>query len=230
MKEELFDQASEYDAMLNRGLRLSGEDKTYFIEGRLARLASLLPPGTEPKRILDFGCGTGDTSRLLLQHFPGAEIVGVDVSTGAIEHARSEHGRLGISFLATADVEGDATFDLCYCNGAFHHIEPADRAGTARDLLRLLRPGGYLALFENNAWHPGTRLVMSRIPFDRGAKPVPPPSARRLVVENGFTLAGPTRYLFVFPAVLKALRFTERRLERLPVGAQYLVLGQRPEG
>ncbi|MEA2844319.1 MAG: hypothetical protein QOJ69_1990, partial [Actinomycetota bacterium] len=185
MQEELFDQASDYDAMLNQGLRLSGEDKVYFIEGRLSRLADLLPTTARPAKILDFGCGTGDTSRLLQRRFPEAKIVGVDVSAGAIEHARSEHASAGISFQGVDEVEGDGTFDLCYCNGAFHHIEPADRAKTVTDLLRLLRPGGFLALFENNAWHPGTRMVMKRIPFDRDAKPVAPPSARRLLVENG---------------------------------------------
>ena len=32
-----------------------------------------------------------------------------------------------------------------------------------------LRPGGVFALWENNPWNPGTRLVMRRIPFDRNA-------------------------------------------------------------
>ena len=32
-----------------------------------------------------------------------------------------------------------------------------------------LRPGGLFAFWENNPWNPGTRLVMSRIPFDRDA-------------------------------------------------------------
>jgi SAM-dependent methyltransferase len=228
MQEELFDRASDYDEMLQRGLRLSGEDKAYFIEGRLARLAGSLAQDFTAKRILDFGCGTGDTTRQLVRHFPGAEVVGADVSTGALEHARSTHQIAGISFLATNEVDRTDRFDLCYSNGAFHHIEPADRHETVQALLRLLRPGGYLALFENNPWNPGTRMVMRRIPFDRDATPVRPSHARRLLLQNGFTVADPTRYLFVFPAALKALRLVEPSLERLPVGAQYLVLGQRP--
>src|SRR5579885_1785129 len=83
MQEELFDRASDYDEMLQRGLRLSGEDKGYFIEGRLSRLAHFLPAGFTATRILDFGCGTGDTTRQLVRHFPGASVVGADVSAGA---------------------------------------------------------------------------------------------------------------------------------------------------
>lgn len=230
MQEELFDRASDYDEMLNRGLRLSGENKTYFIEGRLARLAGLLPPNFTPKRILDFGCGTGDTTRQMLRHFPGAEVVGVDVSTGALEHARSAHPLSGVSFVPTDEVRDVDQFDLCYCNGAFHHIEPADRAATVKELLGLLRPGGFLALFENNPWNPGTRMIMKRVPFDRDAIPVSASAARTLLLDNGFSVMGGAHYLFVFPSALRALRFTERRLESLPIGGQYLVLGRRPEG
>src|SRR5438309_3255475 len=34
--EELFDLSSEYESMLNQGIRLSGESMAFFLEGRLA--------------------------------------------------------------------------------------------------------------------------------------------------------------------------------------------------
>lgn len=214
--------------MLNRGLRLSGEDKTFFMEGRLERLRAVLPFGWSPSRILDFGCGTGETSRRLLERFDGAQVVGVDVSAGALEHARRHHGSAEISFFDVDSFEAPASFDLCYSNGAFHHIDPAQRPRVLARLRELLRPGGLLAVFENNPWNPGTRLIMRRVPFDRGAQTVDSVRMRRLVAAAGFELVGPARYMFVFPAPLKALRGTEPRLERLPLGAQYLVLARRP--
>lgn len=227
MTQELFDEASSYDAMLNQGLRLSGEDKTFFMEGRLSRLRDVLPASFTPEQILDFGCGTGDTSRRLLEQF-GTRVVGVDVSAGALEHARAHHGSGDISFFDVTSFDAPSTFDLCYSNGAFHHIEPAERPRVLRRLRELLRPGGYFAVFENNPWNPGTRLVMKRVPFDRDAQPVSSRRMRRLLVDHGFELVGPTLYLFIFPAPLKVLRFSEPWLERLPLGAQYLVLGRRP--
>lgn len=45
---------------------------------------------------------------------------------------------------------------------------------------RSLRPGGVFAFWEINPWNPGTRHVMSRIPFDRDAIMLTPPEARWL--------------------------------------------------
>ena len=63
MSEPLFDLAAEYDAMLNQGLSLTGEGKRFFLDGRVRDIQAQL--GAPPRRILDFGCGTGDTSAYL---------------------------------------------------------------------------------------------------------------------------------------------------------------------
>lgn len=228
MSQELFDQASSYEQMLNRGLRLSGEDRTFFMDGRLTRLRALLPADYVPARILDFGCGTGETSPELLERFPGARVVGIDASAGALEHARRHHGSHDVSFFDVDSFEAPDTFDLCYSNGAFHHIKPEDRPRILARLRELLAPGGLLAVFENNPWNPGTRLVMRRVPFDRDAQTIDAVRMRRLLARAGFELVGPARFAFIFPAALKALRAAEPRLERLPLGAQYLVLARRP--
>ena len=91
-----------------------------------------------------------------------------------------------------------------------------------------LRPGGLFALWENNPWNPGTRLVMRRIPFDRDADDAVRAAERGGCSRNaGFEIVS-TDFLFVFPRALRALRPVERRLARLPAGAQYLVLARCP--
>jgi SAM-dependent methyltransferase len=225
MSEPLFDFSHEYDQMLNEGLKLSGEDKEYFVAGRLMELKKRLPAGFSPSRILDFGCGTGGTSTALKLMFPDAEIVGVDASQAALAAARRLNAGEGLSFHDLADLKPDASFDLCYVNGVFHHIEPERRAEALALILGSLKAGGYLALFENNPWNPGTRLVMSRIPFDRDAKTFSIPQARRMLAAAGFDIASEGNF-FYFPRMLSFLRFSEPALSFfLPLGAQYLVLG-----
>ena len=73
--DNLFDLTEEYSRMLNQGLKLSGEDQAFFIEGRLRDLARTLA-GRQPRRILDFGCGLGHTAGRFSRLFPKAEIVG----------------------------------------------------------------------------------------------------------------------------------------------------------
>lgn len=225
MSTALFDLSDQYEQMLERGIGLSGEDRQYFIEGRVNDLKAQLP--VSPKRILDFGCGTGEASAYLAKAFPGADVVGVDTALPALAYAQKHHGSPRVSFEAVADLTGQGTFDLCYVNGVFHHIPPAERLESVRYIFRALAPGGHFALFENNPWNPGTRLVMSRIPFDRDAITLTAPETRKLVREGGFTVAGATRFLFYYPNMLRFLRFTEPQLVHLPLGGQYYVLATR---
>ncbi len=228
MNHDLFDLGEDYDAMLAQGLRLSGEDKRYFIRGRLRKLRESLPPPFSPRRILDFGCGTGDAARELADAFPGARVLGLEASENMLAHARRMHPGGALSFAAIRDFQETGVFDLCHVNGVFHHIAPAGRLKAAAALCRFLAPGGRLAFFENNPWNPGTRWVMSRIPFDRDAKPLSPPEARSLLREAGFADPAPTLFLFYFPRPLAFLRFSEPWLERLPLGAQYFILAAKP--
>src|SRR5215475_15038344 len=89
---ELFDRSEEYESLLAQGLRLSGEDRHYFIAGRLAALREWLGSEFRPRAILDFGCGIGDTAARLAELHPDAEVTGVDAAEPAVLHARRTHG------------------------------------------------------------------------------------------------------------------------------------------
>ncbi|MBW1790106.1 MAG: class I SAM-dependent methyltransferase [Deltaproteobacteria bacterium] len=228
MTTPALDPATTYDLMLDKGIRLSGEGKRFFILGRLNDLRRALPTGFCPRRILDFGCGVGDTTRLLAETFPTAELVGADTAIKALDYAKEHYGNARISFEKADGLSHQAPFHLCYVNGVFHHIPPADRNGVMETIFRALSPGGYVALFENNPLNPGARMVMKRIPFDRDARPITPRAARRMLREAGFETPRRTRFLFYFPRRAAFLRFVEPRLVHLPFGAQYHCLARRP--
>lgn len=225
MPEQLFDRAAEYEAMLNQGIGLSGENQEFFISGRIEDMRSQIPPG--PRRILDFGCGTGKACARLADAFPLAQVVGADLSGDALRHARASFGSDRVTFVNIADLPQQERFDLCYINGVFHHILPAERQQTLTMIREILTPGAHLALFENNPWNPGTRMVMSRIPFDRDAIPLSYLETRRRIKEAGFRLRG-SRFLFYMPKALAPLRFIEPLFVKVPLGAQYYVLASAP--
>ena len=214
--------------MLNQGIRLSGEDQSYFINGRVQDLKKNLA-GWEPRRILDFGCGLGRAAVVLSRVFPRAEVVGIDVAQQAIQYAQSEHGSDRMRFQTLDKFSERDSFDLAYCNGVFHHIVPEERLRATGLVRQALKPGGLFALFENNPWNPGTRMVMSRIPFDRDAIRLSPRETGRLLREAGFEIARSSRFLFYFPRPLAFLRFAEPLLASLPLGAQYYVLARKPD-
>jgi SAM-dependent methyltransferase len=177
-------------------------------------------------RILDFGCGLGYTSKRLREMFPRAEITGADTSLQALEAAQERYSGPGIRFVHVNELGGIADgFDLCYVNGVFHHIPPEERLDACGDSPKPAA-GGKLALFENNPWNPGARMVMARIPFDRDAQMLSPRETSSLLSRAGFESTA-TGSLFFFPRFLKALRFAEPFLGWTHLGAQYLVLGEK---
>jgi len=222
-----FDQyAAEYDVALNQGLAHSGERKEYFAEGRIRWLARRLRSlGASAERVLDFGCGTGASTPYFFDVLGARSVLGVDVSEQSLTVARSAQGRRpGVRFAAIEVDSGPvAAFELAFCNGVFHHIPPAERLTAVRYVERALRPGGVFAFWENNPWNPGTRYVMSRVPFDRDAITLTPPEARRLLSAGGLEVLR-TEFLFIFPRFLHRLRPLEPALSALPLGGQYLVL------
>lgn len=219
--------AEDYEAALEQGICLSGEGSAFFAEGRVAWLDRCLTAlDVEPRTILDFGCGTGSTTPILLG-LPGARrLIATDASSELLALAQKEHGSPATSFVSL-DEPLREEIDFAYCNGVFHHIPPAERAQAVSYVYEALRPGGFFAVWENNPWNPGTRLVMRRIPFDRDAVTLSAPETRRILRSGGFEIER-TDFLFVFPRPLRALRPLERYLARAPLGAQYLVLARKP--
>lgn len=219
--------AQDYDAALGRGLALAGEGREYFAEARMHWLARRLAHIDEsPESALDFGCGTGAATPHFFDVLGVDRVVGIDVSGESIAVARQQWGTQAARFERCADFTPAGDIDLAFTNGTFHHIPPAERPGALKQVYDSLAPEGLFAFWENNPWNPGTRLIMRRIPFDRDAILVWPREARRLLRAAGFTVLS-TDFVFIFPHFLSWLRPLERRVCKLPLGGQYMVLARK---
>jgi SAM-dependent methyltransferase len=226
-----FDQyAKSYKEIIDRDAAITGEDFEFFIRLRVGILSDELRKAhaSEPESILDFGCGIGATEQVLSRRFPSATIDGIDESPVSIDAARA----LGVPrthfHVAAGDTLpfADASFDLIYSNGTFHHIDHAKHPRILSELRRVLRPNGHIFIFENNPLNPLIVRAMRRSPIDQGTKTLFPWYLRRLVAGAPLE-ARPPRYYVFYPKPLKRLRWTERYLRRVPIGAQYYVWGTR---
>jgi ubiquinone/menaquinone biosynthesis C-methylase UbiE len=224
-----FDRYAEsYEDLINKHAAITGEGFEYFIEVRLDLLDASLRGGPPPERILDFGCGIGATQRSMRRRWPGAELDAIDTSAASIEAAES----LGIpraSFRVSTAIElpfPDRTFDVVYSNGTFHHIDHADHPAVFREIARVLRPGGHAFICENNPYNPLTVREMRRAPIDADAKMLFPHYLARLQRRAGLHVNA-TRFYVFYPKQLKLLRWTEKYLLRVPIGAQYFVWGTK---
>jgi SAM-dependent methyltransferase len=227
-----FDQyVRDYKEIIDRGAALTGETFEYFIELRVDLLTRELEAGGArlPGRILDFGCGIGATEKVLRDRFPSASIDGVDESPESLKAA----GALALRDVTFHLSESerlpfpDGSFDLIYSNGTFHHIDHGKHAAVFGELARVLGPGGHLFVFENNPYNPLMVRGMRQNPFDAGTKMLFPSYLRGLVRRADLRARAPRYYVF-YPKQLKRLRWSERYLRAVPIGAQYYVWGTKP--
>jgi len=223
--------ASNYETALQQGLSVSGESADYFALGRIRwlrmQLARLPVPFLAIDHAMDFGCGIGNSVAHLLSELNVKHVVGIDTSEQSLVQARERYAENEATFMTAEAYAPSSSMDLVFCNGVFHHIPVALREDAADFVYRCLKPNGLFAFWENNPWNPGTRIVMSRIPFDREAITLSIPESKLLLKKAGFENIQ-VDTCFYFPRCLRWLRPLETLLSRFPFGAQYLVLAKKP--
>ncbi len=99
------------------------------------------------KRVLEIGVGLGADHERFAR--AGAELTGIDLTPRAIANTGDRFAAMGLkSDLQVGDAEnlpfGDASFDMVYSWGVIHHSPDTPRA--AREILRVLKPGGRFAV------------------------------------------------------------------------------------
>ena len=126
------------------------EAKIEFVH-RLVKWSGLdkLPKGS---RILDIGCGIGGSSRILAKYY-GFNVTGITISPAQVKRARElTPADLNCNFqvMDALDLKfEDGLFDAVWSVEAGAHMH--DKYKFADEMLRTLRPGGYLALADWNS-------------------------------------------------------------------------------
>jgi SAM-dependent methyltransferase len=111
----------------------------------LARL-----PEIPNARILDLGCGQGNTTRCLADALKPAYCIGLEFDANLVEYAKTRpENPLSVRFQqgdATELPFGDESFDIVFCRYLLIHM--ADPTLVIREMMRVVRRGGYAIAFE----------------------------------------------------------------------------------
>lgn len=122
-----------------------------------AMIAEIWRPGT--RRVLDLACGDGCYSVWLAEHAgAGAEVYAVDVSRDWLDMTQATARRSAASDRQQT-IAADAlrlplatdSIDLAWCAQSLYSVRAPDRM--LREIKRVLRPGGRLAVMENDSMH-----------------------------------------------------------------------------
>lgn len=160
----------------------------------LARRFSAIAPADRRLRVLDLGCGTGQSQRVYSSH--AAWYVGADLSREALAAARrrdptvsvvqADAGRLPVA---------DKSVDLVAFSSVLHHLD--DRPRALAEARRVLEPGGLVFAFDPNLHHPA--MLLFRHPssplyrtegVSPNERPLAPAALRREFAAAGFDRIG----------------------------------------
>ena len=167
----------------------------FHIRGRAATLELARAAGLDSsKRVLDVGSGIGGTSRCLAREF-GCRVTGIDLTEEYCRTAAELSARTGLSGMvdfrqgdATNLPFPDATFDVVWTEHVAMNIP--DKARLYREMHRVLKPGGTLAIYD--ILEGPTGPVHFPVPWARTADTsflVTPEELRELLSAAGFAVA-----------------------------------------
>lgn len=135
-------------------------------------------PLDAPARVFDLGCGPGNSTELLVERYPDANVIGLDSSPDMLRKARE---RLPAHEFVQADIaqwRPEPDTDLLFSNATFQWVP--DHPAVLRRLLQALPQGGVLAVqMPDNTTEPALALMRETAGSGPWAKILAPVAAER---------------------------------------------------
>jgi ubiquinone/menaquinone biosynthesis C-methylase UbiE len=152
---------------------------------------------------------------------------GVDISEEMLAKARVNVPNAAYSWydgdkLPFMDEIFDAAVAIC----VLHHVPISNRFKFVSEMVRVVRPGGVVAIFEHNPLNPLTRRAVNSCELDADAVLLSSREALELLHEGAESEPNLRHFLFS-PLGGTAGRMLDNGLKRLPLGGQYAAWVQR---
>lgn len=131
-----------------------------FLDARTRPARDLLvaiPNTITPEIIYDLGCGPGNSTIILKQRWPNANVTGVDSSSDMLEQARSLYHDIEFTEGDIATFACDTGIDILFANASLQWLSQHEQVFPK--LTQLLNPNGILAVQIPNNFHAPSHQV-----------------------------------------------------------------------
>jgi ubiquinone/menaquinone biosynthesis C-methylase UbiE len=220
--------ADNYQDMVQEAISFVGQKHDFYLRVKTEHIKQKMHQylgDTLTKSVLDVGCGIAQAGQLLSAHVN--DFHGVDVSALEIEQAcKNDPQGHYCSYDGARLPYDDETFDFTFAICVMHHVPPEKWLHFLKEMHRVTKPGGIVAIYEHNPLNPLTRLAVSRCEFDADAVLLWRNQTKKLFQEVGLKFLQ-SDYILFFPFASPLLNKVEHLLNWLPLGAQYAVLGSK---
>jgi ubiquinone/menaquinone biosynthesis C-methylase UbiE len=223
------DPYPNFNAEVNDSIAFSGLTVEYLTHRKARVLVSLTSslPSSLGIKSLDVGCGIGNIHPLFGDRL--GRLYGVDVAQGALDKAARANPSVCYKVYSGSRLPfDDSFFDFCYSICVLHHIAPAKWLDFMREIHRVTKTSGLVAIIEHNPFNPLTLLAVNRCSFDRDAVLLKSGMVKHLLNQAGFEELN-CRYMLFTPFRGSWAERLDDFLGFLPVGAQYLVSARKTD-
>jgi trans-aconitate 2-methyltransferase len=141
---------------------MAWDPKTYlaFADERTRPAAELLArvPSDKPVRVADLGCGPGNSTALLAERWPDADVLGVDSSPEMIATAKKSDARAVWEIADIAAWSPSSLFDVIFSNATYQWLGRHD--ALLPRLMAFVAPGGVFAFQVPNNMNAPSHVLM----------------------------------------------------------------------
>jgi ubiquinone/menaquinone biosynthesis C-methylase UbiE len=144
IKEKIIGTQYEWQSHIDNVFQLINRELTHF----------------KPKNFLDVGCGSGDRTRQVANHFQiqSENVYGVDYNHTLVSQCQEIFNAQQLDLEIEDLPFDDGCFDLVICNQVLEHLK--NEQGAIENIVRVTKPQGYILIGIPNLAHLINRLFL----------------------------------------------------------------------